>query len=90
MRKLIIASVVAVGAAISFAAPSNAGSLTLSFGGYSGGDVQYVDHYYGHKKQYHKKHYYKKSYYKPHCIFKKIKRYDSYGNLYYKTVKVCK
>ena len=82
MRKLIIASIVAVGAALSFAAPSQAG-------GYYGGGSYYggyhdVDHYYGHKR-----HYYKKRHYVQNCWIKKVRKYDYYGNLVVKRIRVC-
>lgn len=86
MRKLIIASIVAAGAALSFAAPSEAGGY---YGGgyndgYHGGGYGQVDHYYGHKR-----HYYKKTYYEPNCWIKKIRKYDYYGNLVVKRIRVC-
>ncbi|MBP1857931.1 hypothetical protein [Rhizobium herbae] len=81
MRKLIIASIVAAGAALSFAAPSVAGGYYG--GGYYGGGYDNVDHYYGHKRHY------KRSYYEPHCWIKKIRKYDYYGNLVVKRIRVC-
>ncbi len=81
MRKLIIASIVAVGAALSFAAPSHAGGYYGSGDGYYGGG--YVQPYYG------KKHYYKKRHYVENCWIKKIRKYDYYGNLIVKRIRVC-
>jgi hypothetical protein len=75
MRNLIIASIVAAGAALSFAAPSQAGGY--GYNGYYGG------HHYGHKRHYYT------SYYEPHCWIKKIRKYDYYGNLVVKRIRVC-
>ncbi|GAA4182492.1 hypothetical protein [Shinella granuli] len=55
MRKIIVSAAIA---AVSFAAPSQAG-------------------YYSYG-------------YKPHCFIKKVKAYDYYGNVIFKTIKVCK
>ena len=57
MRKIIVSAAIAAVAAISFAAPSQAG---YSYG------------------------------YKPHCVIKKVKSYDYYGNVIIKKIKVCK
>ncbi|OBZ96938.1 hypothetical protein ADU59_04265 [Pararhizobium polonicum] len=86
MRKLIIASIVAAGAALSFAAPSEAGGY---YGGgyndgYYGGGYDTVDHSYGHRR-----HHYKRSYYEPQCWIKKVRQYDYYGNLVVKRIRVC-
>lgn len=81
MRNLIIASIVTVGAALSFAAPSQAGYYG---DGYYGSGYQPVDHYYGHKRQY-----YKKTHYKRHCWTKKVRAYDYYGDVVIRYVKVC-
>ncbi|MEI2302490.1 hypothetical protein [Ensifer sp. MJa1] len=85
MRKIIIAAAVAVTAAISFAAPSQAGSITIGFGnGYYGhgwnGHVGYVGGYYGNSYYYDE----------PYCFIKKVKRYDHYGNLYFKKIRICR
>ena len=79
MRNLIIAFIVAAGAALSFAAPSQAG-------GYYGGG--YYDGYHGSHHYGHKRHYYK-SYYEPRCWTKKVREYDYYGNLVVKRIRVC-
>ena len=57
MRKFIVSAAIAAVAAISFAAPSQAG---YSYG------------------------------YKPHCVIKKVKSYDYYGNVIIKKIKVCR
>ena len=79
MRKFLMSAVVATVAAVSFAAPSQAGSFYFGFGGghghgWGGHHGGYVSHYYGHHR---------------HCFWKKIKKYDYYGNLVIKKVKVC-
>ena len=85
MRTLIIACIVAVSTALSFAAPSQAGGY---YGGgndgYYGGGYSQVDHYYGHKRRH-----YKRTYYEPNCWIKKIRKYDHYGNLVVKRIRVC-
>lgn len=77
MRKFLMSAVVATIAAVSFAAPSQAGGFYFGFGGdhgWGGHHRGYVTHYYGHHR---------------HCFWKKIKRYDKWGNLIVKRVKVC-
>jgi hypothetical protein len=86
MRKFIIAAAVAATAAISFAAPSNAGGFSIGFSnGYYGhgwnGRVGYVGGYYGGPYYYEAE---------PYCFLKTVKRYDSYGNLYYKKIRICR
>ena len=78
MRKILVSAVVATVAALSFAAPSQASGFYFGFGGHGHGGHHhggYVSHYYGHHK---------------HCFWKKIKRYDKWGNLVVKRVKVCR
>ena len=82
MRKLIIASIVAAGAALTFAAPSQAGYYGNTYGGGYYGGYTNVDHYYGHKRHY-------KRHYEPQCWIKKIRKYDYYGNLVVKRIRVC-
>ncbi|MDO9414822.1 hypothetical protein [Pararhizobium sp.] len=90
MRKFIISAVVATVAAVSFAAPSQAGGFSLGFGdGYV--TVGGYGHGYGHGhhyKKHYKRHYYQ-NYYEPSCFTKKVKRWDSYGNLRIKRIRVC-
>lgn len=75
MRKFILSAVVATVAAVSFAAPSQAG-FYIGFGGHGwGGHHGYVSHYDGHYR---------------HCFWKKIKRYNKWGHLVVKRVKVCR
>lgn len=66
MRKFIISATVAAIAAISFAAPSQAGGYGYNSGGYYGG-----------------------GYYEPTCYIKKVKRWDRWGNVYFKRIRVC-
>ena len=79
MRKFLISAVVATVAAVSFAAPSQAGSFYFGIGGgghgWGGHHGGYVSHYYGHHR---------------HCFWKKIKRYNKWGHLVVKRVKVCR
>ena len=87
MRKIVLSAVVATVAARSFAAPSQAGGLSIGFGfgggrGWShghghngwghGAQVTFYDNDYGYD-----------------CFWKKIKRYDKWGNLKIKKVRVC-
>ncbi len=85
MRKAIISAVVAAIAAISFAAPSQAGGFSIGVGGYGhhhhGGNFSvgfYDNGYYGGNY-----------YYEPACFTKKVKVYDKWGNLKIKKIKVC-
>ncbi|WP_421579913.1 hypothetical protein [Shinella sp. M31] len=78
MRKFLLSAVIATLAAVSFAAPSQAGGFYVGFGGHHGWGGHhggYVSHDYGHRR---------------HCFWKKIKRYDYWGNLVIKRVKVCR
>jgi len=75
MRRIVLSAAVATLAALSFAAPSQAGGFSIGFGfGNGWGHNGYVSVYedYGH-----------------HCFWKKIKRYDKWGNLVVKRVRVC-
>ncbi|OCP14594.1 hypothetical protein BBX50_12235 [Ensifer sp. LC11] len=86
MRKFIIAAAVAVTAAISFAAPSQAGSISIGFGhghyGHGwGGQIGYVGGHYGGRYYYDDE---------PYCFIKKVKRYDHYGNVYFKKIRICR
>jgi hypothetical protein len=91
MRKFILSAVIAVTAAVSFAAPSQAGGFSFGFGngdGYvtvGGYDHGHGHHNYGH----HKKHYYNDYGYEPTCYIKKIKKWDQWGNVYFKKIKIC-
>lgn len=81
MRNLIITSVIATFAALSFAAPSHAG-------GYYGGG--YNDCYDGGGySQPQRRQSYRTAYYEPTCWIKKIRKYDYYGNLVVKRIRVC-
>ena len=78
MRKIMLSAVVATVAALSFAAPSQAGGLSIGFdfgGGHGWGHNAQVTFYedgYGYD-----------------CFWKKVKRYDKWGNLKIKKVRVC-
>ena len=73
MRKFIIAAAIATTAALSFAAPSQAGY----YGGHNNG------YYGGHNKGYYGGHY------QSYCFVKKVRFYDYYGNLRFKRIRVC-
>ena len=76
MRKFLMSAVVATIAAVSFAAPSQAGGFYFGFShGWGGHHHGYVSHYYGHHR---------------HCFWKKIQRYNKWGHVVYKRVKVCR
>ncbi len=86
MRKIMLPAVVATVAALSFAAPSQAGGLSIGFdfgGGHGWGhghhgngwghsQVTFYDDDYGYD-----------------CFWKKVKHYDKWGNLIIKKVRVC-
>ncbi|MCF3641221.1 hypothetical protein LXM94_14690 [Rhizobium sp. TRM95111] len=75
MRKIMLSAVVATVAAVSFAAPSQAGGVYFGFGHghHHGGYVTVYDGYgYGH------------------CHWKKIRRYNKWGDLVIKRVRVCR
>ncbi|MGJ7039771.1 hypothetical protein J2Y63_003029 [Shinella sp. BE166] len=74
MRNIILSAAIAVFSFGAFAAPSLAGIMPDAAGLRSISLVEPVTHYYGHK---------------PKCFWKKIKKYDYYGNLVIKKVKVC-
>jgi hypothetical protein len=61
-------------AAFAFATSSFAGVMPDAAGLRQASNVELATHYYGHK---------------PKCFFKKIKKYDYYGNIVFKKVKVC-
>ena len=77
MRKIMLSAVVATVAALSFAAPSQAGGLSIGFdfgGGHGWGHSQ-VTLYDGDDGY--------------DCFWKKVKHYDKWGNLIIKKVRVC-
>lgn len=74
MRKIMLVSAIAALSFGTVAAPALAGIVPDAAGIRPAGAVELVTHYYGHK---------------PKCFFKKIKKYDYYGNLIIKKVKVC-
>jgi len=55
-------------------APALAATMPDASGMRQAGPVELATHYYGHK---------------PKCFYKKIKKYDYYGNLVIRKVKVC-
>lgn len=81
MRKFIIAMAVAATAITGAAVPSYAAGLSLSLDAGQRYDrqigVQEVQYYNG----YHRK---------KRCWWKKVRRYDSYGNRYWERVRVCR
>ncbi len=74
MRNIILSAAIAALSFGAFAAPSLAGIMPDAAALRSTSLVEPVTHYYGHK---------------PKCFWKKIKKYDYYGNLVIKKVKVC-
>ena len=61
-------------ATFAFAVPSFAGMMPDAATVRQASNIELATHYYGHK---------------PKCFYKKIKKYDYYGNLIIKKVKVC-
>ncbi len=87
MRKIILSAVVATVAALSFAAPSKAGDISIGFGfGNGWGHGHGHGHGWGHGS--HVTVY--DDDYGYDCFWKKIKRYDKWGNLIIKKVRVCR
>jgi hypothetical protein len=77
MRKFILSAVVATVAAVSFAAPSQAGGFSIGFGhghGWKGHHGGYITVYDGYG----------------HCFWKKVRRYNKWGHLVIKRVRVCR
>ena len=74
MRNIILSAAIAALSFGAFAAPSLAGMMPDAAAMRPASLVEPVTHYYGHK---------------PKCFWKKIKKYDYYGNLVIKKVKVC-
>lgn len=91
MRKFIVAATMAVFFITGFTPMADASPINLTAGSHRAlaveSDVVPVDHYYGHRrKHYRKKHYYQEE----HCWWKKVRRYDEYGDVYYERVRICK
>ncbi len=86
MRKIMLSAVVATVAALSFAAPSQAGGLSIGFD-FGGG------HGWGHNKHGHGWGHSQVTFYDDDygydCFWKKVKHYDKWGNLIIKKVRVC-
>lgn len=74
MRKTIICIAIAAMSFAASAAPSLASRMPDETTIRPASAVEFATHYYGHK---------------PKCFWKKIKKYDYYGNLVVKKVKVC-
>ncbi|MCJ8054331.1 hypothetical protein GB928_009190 [Shinella curvata] len=74
MRRIMLVSAIAALSFCTLSASALAGMMPDATGIRSPGAVEFVTHYYGHK---------------PKCFWKKIKKYDYYGNLVIKKVKVC-
>ena len=75
MRKIALSAAVATIAALSFAAPSQAGGISIGFGfGHGWGHGAHVTVHDGYGYD---------------CFWKKVKRYDRWGNLVVKRVRVC-
>lgn len=85
MRKFIISAAVAAVAAISFAAPSQAGGY-----GHHGHHRHHGHHYgSGFSIGFYDGGYYGGGYYEPSCFIKKVKRWDKWGNLRIKKIRIC-
>ncbi|HTO32539.1 MAG TPA: hypothetical protein VL202_15380 [Pararhizobium sp.] len=89
MRKFIISATVAIVAAVSFAAPSQAGGFSIGFGGH--GHHGHHGHHHGGNFSvgFYDGGYYGGGYYEPSCFIKKVKRWDKWGNLHIKKIRVC-
>lgn len=75
MRKIMLSAILATVAALSFAAPSQAGGFSIGFGfghGWGHGAHVTISDDYGYD-----------------CFWKKVKRYDKWGNLVIKKIRVC-
>lgn len=83
MRKIVLSAVVATVAALSFAAPSKAGDFSIGFGFGSGWGH---GHGHGHSAQVT---FYDDDY-GYDCFWKKKKRYDKWGNVVIKKVRICR
>lgn len=74
MRNILVSLAVTAMSFGASAAPSLAGMMPDAATIRPASAVELATHYYGHK---------------PKCFWKKIKKYDYYGNLVIKKVKVC-
>ena len=74
MKKFVLAAAIALTAAVSMSAPSQAGRLVLKFG-----------HHHGYHHHHHNWH----PYVAYNCWVKKKAVVDAWGNVYVKKVKVC-
>jgi hypothetical protein len=75
MRKFLMSAVIATVAAVSFAAPSQAGGFYFGVGGHGWGHHHGYSHYHGHHR---------------HCFWKKVKRHNKWGHVVFRTVRVCR
>ncbi|MCR6502659.1 hypothetical protein MUO32_26890 [Shinella sp. CPCC 101442] len=87
MRKIMLSAVVAAVAALSFAAPSQAGGLSIGFG--FGGGHHGWGHGHGHGWGNGAQVTFYDDDYGYDCFWKKVKRYDKWGNLKIKKIRVC-
>lgn len=86
MRRIMLSAAVATFAALSFAAPSSAGDFSIGFGfGHGWGHGHGRGHGWGHGA--HVQVYDDYGY---DCFWKKVKRYDAWGNLVIRKVRVCR
>jgi len=74
MHKIGLSAVAATFAILSFAAPSQAGGFSIGFG-HGWGHGAYVTFYDDDDG--------------PDCFWKKVKRYDKWGNLIVRKIRVC-
>lgn len=93
MRKFIMAAFIAASAALTGIVPAEAGAYRAAPAErHYSGSLQPIDHYYGHRR-YERRHrerrYYKRRYYEPVCFYKRVYRYDHYGNRIVRRIRVC-
>ena len=74
MRNIILSAAIAALSFGAFAAPSLAGMMPDATTIQPASGVELATHYYGHR---------------PKCFWKTVRKYDYYGNLIVKKVKVC-
>jgi hypothetical protein len=74
MRRIIVSIAITAMSLGAFAAPSLAGMMPDAAAIQPASAIERVTHYYGHR---------------PKCFWKTVRKYDYYGNLIVKKVKVC-
>ncbi len=87
MRKIVLSAVVVTVAALSFAAPSRAGDISIGIGFGGGWGHGHHGHGWGHGSQVT---FYGEDDYGYDCFWKKKKRYDKWGNVVIKKVRICR